>query len=218
MSVRGVLPRSISPRAVAACGVIAALILSAGPAAADEPAAPPAAPAAPAATAPSDGKSVLLHVKSPSDATVKNADTGEVVCTAPCDQKVPEAGRFQIVSGRPTQVFALSPEGDKATLSVRPASNTKFWLGVGATGLGTGLAAAGAAVLVYAVGHKTPIAGGDGTDTSTAYTDRMSLGAGLAIAGVVAGVIGVATIISNARSKVRGDVRSASNTLFVGTF
>lgn len=158
--------------------------------------------------------SVVLHIASSQPVGLAREDNGEVVCQSPCDKPVPGDVKYTVVGGRPSSSFTLVGDDGHAALSVHKASSGKFWAGVGVAGLGAGLIGAGIGVLVYGVNHKTPIAGNDGTDTDTAYTDRMSLGAGLCVAGVVAAVVGTYYIINNASTKVRGDVREAKSTQF----
>lgn len=158
--------------------------------------------------------SVVLHIASSQPVGLAREDNGEVVCQSPCDKPVPADVKYTVVGGRPSTAFMVVGDDGHAALSVRKASNGKFWAGVAVDVVGAALIGTGIGVLVYGVNHKDPIAGNDGTDTDTAYTDRMSLGAGLCVAGVVAAVVGTYYILNNASTKVRGDVREAKSTQF----
>src|SRR6185369_2144426 len=71
------------------------------------------------------------------------------------------------------------------------------------------LIAGGVYVLAYAVSNRAAVPGQDGETTDNTYTNRMSLGAGLCMLGAVAGIWGGATVISNASTKVKGNVTTA---------
>jgi hypothetical protein len=156
-------------------------------------------------------RAVLLHVSSSSTVSVARDDTGEIVCSSPCDKRVPDDVRYRIVGDRPSEPFVLTPGefGHAAVVKVNSARNGKFWLGIGALGLSAGLITGGVATLLYAMAHRSPIPGSDGESTDTAYTDRMTVGTTLLLVGTVAGIWGTATVISNAHTSVRGDVREA---------
>lgn len=158
--------------------------------------------------------SVVLHIASSQPVGLAREDNGEVVCQSPCDKPVPGDVKYTVVGGRPSDAFMIVGDDGHAAVSVRKGSNAKFWTGVAVDVVGAGILATGIGVLVYGVTHKDAIAGNDGTDTDTAYTDRMSLGAGLCVAGVVAAVMGTYYIINNVSTKVRGDVREAKSTQY----
>jgi hypothetical protein len=209
--------------------ILSALLVAPNALADDEAPAP--------AKAESPKNEVVLHVASPDAVSVANSETGEVVCTSPCDKPVPSSGRYKIVGARPSPDFTLTRTSGKADVKVKPGSKRDFWLGVGGLGLGGALIGTGVTLLIYGVETREPVPGGDGETTDNTFTDLMALGTTLTIAGTVAALWGGATVLANAQTKVRGDLntaridvpRSSNNTarslpkatsipLFVGTF
>ena len=136
-----------------------------------------------------DGKdtpSVLLHVTSPTPVRIENSDTGEVVCTSPCDKNVPAALRYRVGAGgfgRASSEFVLTGQDGKADLKVKPARRSQFWTGVTALGVGGALIAGGVTVLAIGVGNRAHIDGADGETTDNSFTDMMAIGTGLTILG-----------------------------------
>jgi hypothetical protein len=169
-----------------------------------------AAEAAQAVSEPQQDGTVFLHVASPETVTVTRNDTGEVVCTSPCDKTVPGDVPYRITGSRPSPAFVLAASNGRANVKVKPGSNGEFWVGVGALGLSAGLIAGGVITLVHGVVTRAPVPGQDGVDTDNTYTNLMGLGAGLCILGTVAGLWGVATIVSNSSTKVRGNITAAT--------
>lgn len=175
-----------------------------------KPEATPATEAAPAAAPTS--QSVYLHVAAPKAVTVERQDTGEVVCSAPCDTKVTGGNVRYKVGAKGSPSFVLTPNQDnRADVRVKPANTTMFWVGVGTASAGALLLGGGIATLIYGVSNRPAVPGADSETTDNTFTDTMSIGTGLSIAGVVAGIYGVVTILANNHTKVRGDVTTADS-------
>jgi hypothetical protein len=170
--------------------------------AADKPAAEPAAPA--------DANATFLHVQSPTTIRIENSQTGQVVCTSPCDKPVPSTTRYRVGGARPSSDFVLASVNGRADVKVKPASHATFWTGVGALTLGGLLIGGGVGVFVYGVENRPPVPGGDGTETNNTFTDTMSIGSALAIAGTISALVGAAVMVSNYSSKVRGDLSTTA--------
>lgn len=150
---------------------------------------------------------LTLVVHSNETVRIENADTGEVVCTSPCEKSVPAHARYRIGGFRPSPDFVLKPgKSGRSDIRVKPAHASTYWLGVGALGLGGALLGAGIGVLIHGVNTRPEVQGGDGTETDNTYTDTMAAGTGLAILGVVSAIYGGATMVSNYSTKVRGDL------------
>lgn len=149
---------------------------------------------------------VTLHVSSPRVVTVEREDTGEVVCSSPCDRPVPAAARYRIGGARPSRPFTLDARGGAAKLTVAPASNREFWGGVAGLGVGGALLAGGVVALAVGYANQGTVPDAGGTITDTTYTDTMTLGAVLIVAGAAAGLWGGATALSNLRTTVQGGV------------
>jgi hypothetical protein len=154
---------------------------------------------------------VFLHVASPATVRIERDDTGEVVCTSPCDKNVPATAHYHIGGHRPSPSFVLvPPSSGRADVRVKPGSKTTFWTGVGALGLSGLLIGGGVGTLVYGYSERAPVQGGDGTETDNTYTDFMIVGTSLLIVGVVAGIWGGATVIANASTSVRGNLNTGA--------
>lgn len=152
---------------------------------------------------------VLLHVTAPTRVTVEREDTGEVVCTSPCDKQVPIAGRYRIGGVRQSAPFVLEPTTDgQAHIRVKPGMRGGwFWAGV--TGLGVGLAAitVGSVIMANAYANdRETVAGADGETTDNSYLDGMQIGTCFVVGGILAGLWGGATMVANASTKVRGNM------------
>jgi hypothetical protein len=148
-------------------------------------------------------------VASPDAVSVANSETGEVVCTSPCDKPVPSTARYRIVGARPSPDFTLTRTTGKADVKVKPGSKRDFWLGVGGLSLGGALIGTGVTILIYGVETRDPVPGSDGETTNNTFTDLRALGTTLTIAGTVAALWGGAAVLSNAQTKVRGDLNTA---------
>jgi hypothetical protein len=208
-------------RSIASLGLAALVFLAPRIGRADDTSPTKASPSAPEATSATTERTeapaaeataangVVLHVTSPETVSVENSDTGSVVCTSPCDKTVSSSARYRIGGGRPSPDFVLTSSNGRADVKVKPASPAKFWTGVGALALGGLLIAGGVGVLVYGVENRPAVAGGDGTETDNTFTDTMSVGTSLAILGTVSALLGGAIVLSNASTKVRGDLNTA---------
>jgi hypothetical protein len=154
----------------------------------------------------SDEPTVTLHVRAPDGVAVERVDTGELVCTSPCDRDVPASALYRIGGARPSDSFMLDAHGGTAKISVDPASNRGFW--TGAVALGGAGALIGSGVLAIALGYASqrPVPGPDGTVTDATYSDTMILGTVLVVAGMAAGIWGGATLASNLKSRVTGNI------------
>lgn len=190
---------------------------------ADEPSSPqkgatpvPEAAAAPSAPAdgtpkPAEAGGVFLHVASKEVVTIEKDETGEVVCTSPCDKTVPGDARYHVGGHRPSPSFVLAPGANgKADLHVKPGSKAGFWTGVGGLALGTVLIGTGVGVLIYGVNNRAPVPGGDGENTDNSFTDVMGLGTVMVIAGVAIGLGGGAFLASNASTSIWGNVQKSA--------
>ena len=153
-----------------------------------------------------DEPTVMLHVKSDAVVAIEREDTGELVCTSPCDKPVSQAVRYRIGGARPSESFVLDAHGGEAKIAVDAASRRGFWTGIGVLGAGAALAAGGVIALAVGYANQGPVPGADGTVTDTTYSDTMILGTTLVVAGVAAGIYGGATFASNLRSRVTGNV------------
>ena len=166
--------------------------------------APAVSPEAPTETA-------VLHVTSHAAVNVEKDGTGEVVCTSPCDKRLPARERYRIGGERPSPAFTLTPTAEgKAKLKVRPAHASSFWLGVGALGLGTGLVAGGASLLIHGYATRAPVQGADGVTTDNSFTDAMVAGSALVLFGLVSGIWGGSTVLQHHHTKVYGDMQTAA--------
>jgi hypothetical protein len=157
-----------------------------------------------------DPNSVFLHVATSAPVTIVRDDTGETVCASPCDKNVPANGRYRIDGARPSPAFSLAPGAEgRANVKVAPGSKGEFWLGIGIMGLGAGLLTGGIATLLYWTANKPAVPGGDGVDTDNRYDYAMMAGTGLVLLGTIAEIYGGATVITNLRTKVKGNVQQA---------
>lgn len=154
-----------------------------------------------------DAPTVTLHVKSPgSVVAIERADTGELVCTSPCDRPVPATVLYRIGGARPSSPFALDAHGGTAKLSVEAATNRGFWSGAVVLGAGSALVASGLLAMALGYANRDSVAGSDGSVTDTTYSDTMILGAALAVVGTAAGIWGASTLAANWRTRVSGNV------------
>lgn len=149
---------------------------------------------------------VMLHVSSPSIVAVEREETGELVCTSPCDRPVPATGRYRIGGRRPSKPFTLAARDGAAKLTVDPASNRNFWGGIAGLGVGGALVAGGVVALALGYADQRAVPDAGGTVTDTTYTDTMTLGTVLVIAGATAGIWGGATALANVRTTVDGSI------------
>jgi hypothetical protein len=194
---------------------------------ADEPSSPqkgatpvPEAAAAPSATPttdaqstpkPSEGGGVFLHIASKETVTIEKDDTGEVVCSSPCDKSVPADTRYHIGGHRPSPSFVLAPASNgKADLHVKPGSRAGFWTGVGGVALGTALIGTGVAVLIVGVNNRNPVGGADTETTDNSFTDTMSIGTVMILGGVAIGLGGGAFLAANASTSIWGNVQKSA--------
>jgi hypothetical protein len=202
---------------------------------ADEPSAPPPAAAAvrqdaasapPRSPAPKSPESepsakqgeVFLHVTSSALVTVEREDTGEIVCTSPCDKTVPADVTYRVGGHRPSPSFALKrPENGRVDLHVKPGSKAGFWTGVGGVALGTALLGGGIATLIYGVANRNAVPGPDSETIDNSYTDVMTLGTVLILGGIFIGAGGGAFVASNASTSVSGDVRMTESPRVTGS-
>ena len=136
-------------------------------------------------------------------------DTGELVCTSPCDKPVPQGVRYRVGGGRPSDSFILDAHGGAAKITVDAASKRGFWTGASVLGAGVALAAGGVIALAMGYANQGLVPGADGTVTDTTYSDTMILGTTLVVAGVAAGIYGGATLASNLKSSVTGAIVKA---------
>jgi len=149
---------------------------------------------------------IMLSVKSDEVVSIEREDTGEVVCTSPCNREVPATPRYRIGGSRPSKGFVLDARSGSAKLNVDKASNKEFIAGIAGLGVGTGLIAAGVITLALGYANSNDPAGADGTVTNTSYTDMMFIGTTLVVSGVAAGIWGGATTIANYRTAVKGSI------------
>ena len=169
--------------------------------------APPPPPQAAAEPARVSEPKVYLHVESPTPVTIET-NSGEAVCTSPCDQLVPAASLYRVGGQRPSKPFVLEGKNGHAKISVDPATNRDFYTGVGVLGGGGALAIAGGIVTAVAYGMRSDaVPGIDGTQTDTSYTDGMTVGVTMMVAGIAAGIWGGATMLSNRETTVSGHVQ-----------
>lgn len=152
---------------------------------------------------------VMLHVDSPEVVAIEREDTGEVVCTSPCDRRVPATARYRIGGSRPSEPFTLDARDGAAKLTVTPASKRDFWAGVAALGAGGALVAGGIVALSLGYANRPEVPGAEGTVTDNSYTDTMIVGTTLVVSGIAAGIWGGATALENRRTTVEGSVVKA---------
>lgn len=148
---------------------------------------------------------VLLHVESKEVVAIEREDTGELVCTSPCDVRVPATARYRVGGSRVSQTFVLDARKSEATIHVTPASKRGLTIGIIALGTGGALAIAGGIVLGVGRANSEGIPA-DGIVTSRSYTDSIVLGTTMLVAGVAAGIFGGATLLANTKPAVKGDV------------
>lgn len=148
---------------------------------------------------------VLLHVDSPRVVAIERADNGELVCTSPCNRRVPATQRYRIAGSRPSEPFVLDARRANANVAVDLASKKSFMIGVGVLSAGSALAIAGGIVLGATAASRESIPA-DVTTTNTDYTDAITAGTVMVITGIAAALWGGGTAIANAKTTVAGDV------------
>lgn len=155
-----------------------------------------------------DDLTVKLHVESPSVVAIERVDTGELVCTSPCDVSVSAAVAYRVAGSRPSKAFYLdASRKTDLTVTVRPAS--KRGSVIGWTLLGGGIAALGAGVATLAVGQADRGPMPDDGVTHNGFTDAMIIGTALTLAGTALGIAGGSIVLGNRETKVRGNVAPA---------
>ena len=165
---------------------------------------------APGATKPAESQGVFLHVYSKTTVTVERDDTGEVVCTSPCDKAVPGDASYHIGGHRPSPSFTLAaPQDGKANLHVKPGSKAGFWTGVGGITLGTLLVGGGVGTLIYGLNNKET-ANFELEETDNSYTNVMALGTALIIGGAFVGLGGGVILANNISPEVWGNVHKST--------
>jgi hypothetical protein len=191
-------------------GVSAGTTTSTEATAEDAPAAIAKAQPEESATAKTAEPTVMLHVKSRDVAVpIEREDTGEVVCTSPCDKPVPATVRYRIGGYRPSDAFTLDAHGGEAALEVEAATKRGFLSGSLVLGAGASLALGGIVTLALGYASQDPVPGVDGTVTDTTYSDTMIVGTTLVVAGVASGIWGGATLASNLQTRVTGNIVKA---------
>ncbi|HVH47624.1 MAG TPA: hypothetical protein VM925_35055 [Labilithrix sp.] len=150
---------------------------------------------------------VRLHVKSTDGSVaIERADTGEFVCTSPCDREVPATARYRIRGSRPGGTFILDSRSGAARITVDPATSKGFWTGALTLGAAGALVGSGALALALGYTSQGPVPGSDGSISDTSYSDTMIAGTFLVVAGLAAGIFGGATLAANLQSRVNGNV------------
>lgn len=155
--------------------------------------------------APAEEPTVMLHVDSPEVVAIERDDTNELVCTSPCDVKVPATARYRVGGSRVSAPFVLDARKKDATITVAPASKRGMTIGIVALSAGGALAIAGGITLGVGRASSEGIPA-DGIETSRSYTDSIILGTTLLVTGVAAGIFGGATLLANTKPTVKGDV------------
>jgi len=152
----------------------------------------------------------MLHVKSPDRVVaIEREDTGEVVCTSPCNKEVPATVRYRVGGYHPSNAFVLEGHGGRAKISVAAATKRDFVTGAAVLGTGGALVLGGVLALALGYASQGNVPGAEGVVTDTTYSDTMIAGTALVVAGVTAGIWGGATLASNLKSSVTGNVLKA---------
>ncbi len=155
-----------------------------------------------------DDLTVKLHVESPSVVAIERVDTGELVCTSPCDVSVSAAVAYRVAGSRPSKAFYLdASRKTDLTVTVRPAS--KRGSVIGWTLLGGGIASLGAGVATLAVGQADRGPMPDDGVTHNGFTDAMIVGTALTLAGTALGIAGGSLVLAHRETAVRGNVAPA---------
>lgn len=212
--------------AILSAAALAAATLAPRAARADEPstdatpAAEEASPAAgtsatPRATTPAaaaaesaDVPRVRVHVDSPAVVAIERADTGELVCTSPCDADLPADVAYRVGGSRPSRAFLLdASRSADLHLAVTPATKRGSVIGWSLLGGGALVLGSGVATLLLANANREALPGpADEGVTETGFTDGMYVGAALAIAGAALSIAGGSYVLGNRETRVRGNV------------
>jgi hypothetical protein len=165
-----------------------------------EHATPCALAVASACFAGSAGPTVLVHVESLErvDLERRSGEEWKLVCTSPCDVRLPVDERYRIAGDdvRPSPVFSLAGHGGCVDVLARPKSSGLHAIGVVMTSLG-GPMILGGLILELEGALMTE------NDTRSAPTSSFSYGgAALALFGVATLSTGLAILISNRHTKI----------------
>jgi len=171
----------------------------------------PAAPAphiANAATAALDSPvptavpaSAMVRLDAPAGATleVRTPTAWVPICTAPCDMQLSTLDRYRVAREvRPSSEFTLAaPRPDeRVVIHVIPASQGRFVAGIVATSVGGGATLAG--LLIWA---EAAVCGNGNECASPASPSLEAAGIGIAVAGVVTLITGLALTVPNVHSR-----------------
>jgi hypothetical protein len=154
----------------------------------------------------------MLHVASKETVTIERDDTGEVVCTSPCDTKVPASTKYHVGGHRPGPSFTLAGANGRADIHVKAGSKAEFWTGIGGVAVGGLLVAGGAGTLIYGMANRDPVGGADSETADHSYTDVMIAGTVMVLAGIFVGLGGGAFAMTNASTEVWGNVQKHAGT------
>ena len=149
-----------------------------------------------------------LHVDSPEAVSIEREDTGEVVCTSPCNKSVPATTRYRIggKSVRASKPFELDATKSDVKIKVDPGTNRGYWTGIAVLGAGGALAIAGGVTMAVGQANRESVPGPDGTTTELGFTNTMFVGTTLIVAGICAGIWGGAKVLGEKESTVTGNV------------
>jgi hypothetical protein len=163
------------------------------------PAAPTPAPPAAPTKAPPVGPTV--HIDSPSPVELQHkggdSDTWQMVCSSPCDRRLPTDGPYRIVGdgARPSRGFTLPEGAGGVTLNVSPSSQGWFVAGIVFVSVGAPTLLIGLLIGLVASLATTVDNSGTAQDWATGGWTAFGIGT----AGVIGGII---AITSNAHTGV----------------
>jgi hypothetical protein len=168
----------------------------------------------PAAPATAEDGTVMVHINSSTQVTLKHRASAkaawEDACTSPCDTKLPVGDEYQVAAqnGAPSKAFRLDGSSGKVVLDVSPGSDSKKSTGMIVTIAGGVLVVAGAVVMIAGAKPSSTFPA-DGT-TGNRNTQALFVGGALVFAGLVTGIYGGALWVNGGTTTVEGDVGKGS--------
>jgi hypothetical protein len=146
-----------------------------------------------------DPDRVVVHIESPGSVDLER-ETGDrrdpfwVMCTSPCDARVPASGGYRIGGSgtRASRRFELSTSSGRETLVVSPASSAAFGIGIGLIVIGAAAIVIGGLAFVWAPFGENP-----NGPSGPPYLALGAIGGGLLAEGG-----GIALVVLNASSRV----------------
>ena len=167
----------------------------------------------PPAPKPADGL-VKVHIQTKELVTIEHRRGPEAAwehgCETPCDARLPANDEYRIVGNgvvdSPTFLLT-SPKGDMVKVHVAPGIKSKAKVGEILTFTGAVLVVG---ALVVGIGSADPgsvFSSNGGNNTDNYNWDVLAVGTGVAVAGIVTGVLGGAWWYDNSHTRIAGDVQ-----------